>query len=72
MGSNNIDFQLNDDFIALIQLLKATQVAQTGGHAKMLVDDNCVKLNGNVENRRRAKIRRGDKIELEGATINVK
>lgn len=57
-----IDFQLEGEYIELLQLLKATDIAQTGGHAKMIVDDKDVVRNGEVETRRRAKIVKGDNL----------
>jgi ribosome-associated protein len=62
-------FKIEGDYIELIQLLKATGLAQTGGHAKMIVDDGLVKRNGEIELRKRAKLVAGDKIVVEGRTI---
>ena len=62
-----IEFSLAGEYIELIQLLKATTVAQTGGHAKMLVEDELVLRNGEVETRKRAKIRKGDCIVVDEA-----
>lgn len=59
-----IRFKLNDEFIELIKLLKATNICGSGGEAKNIVDDGMVKLNGMPENRKRAKLRKGDKIEV--------
>lgn len=64
-----ISFKIDGDYIELIQLLKATGLAQTGGHAKMIVDDGLVKRNGEVELRKRAKLVPGDKIVVEGRSI---
>lgn len=61
-----LDFKLEGPYIELIQLLKAIGVAQTGGHAKMIVDENDVVRNGAVETRRRAKIVVGDVIVIGG------
>ena len=36
---NNIEFKIIGDYIELMALLKALSIAQTGGHAKMIVDD---------------------------------
>jgi len=66
---NEITFKIKDEYIELIQLLKATGIAQTGGHAKMLVDEELVLRNGVVETRKRAKLLPGDIIEVEGETI---
>ncbi|HLW29812.1 MAG TPA: RNA-binding S4 domain-containing protein [Brumimicrobium sp.] len=61
----NIEFALEGEYIELIQLLKAVGIAQTGGHAKMIVDNGGVIRDGEVESRKRAKIRNGDVIEVE-------
>jgi ribosome-associated protein len=59
-----LDFNLEGPYIELIQLLKAIGVAQTGGHAKMIVDEEEVVRNGEIETRRRAKIIVGDVIVI--------
>jgi len=61
-----LDFNLEGPYIELIQLLKAIGVAQTGGHAKMIVDEEDVVRNGEIETRRRAKIVVGDVITIGG------
>lgn len=62
-------FKIKGEFIELIQLLKVLGIAETGGHAKIIVDDGLVKLNGETELRKRAKLRVGDKIEVDGEII---
>lgn len=64
-------FELGEEFIELIKLLKLMGIADTGGDAKNMVDDGLVKLNGAVESRKRAKIRVGDFIETEIGSIKV-
>lgn len=64
-------FKLEGEYIELFKLLKAVQMAQTGGHAKLLIEEGNVKLNGQPEFRKRAKIRKGDKVECGGNEINV-
>lgn len=68
-----IKFKLTADseYIELIKLLKAANICGSGGEAKMLVDDEQVKLNGQVESRKRAKLRKGDKIEVFDKTIII-
>lgn len=63
---NEIRFKIRkqDDFIQLIQLLKATNIVESGGLAQIMVTEGEVKRNGEVELRKRAKIRRNEKIEL--------
>ena len=52
-----------DEFIQLIQLLKVANVVESGGMAQILVTQGQVKRNGETEFRKRAKIKRGEKIE---------
>lgn len=59
-----IQFKLEGEYIELIQLLKATGLAQTGGHAKMIVDEGLVLRNGTIETRKRAKLLREEIIEV--------
>ena len=64
-----MEFKIEGEYIELIQLLKATGLASTGGHAKFIVDDGMVLRNGEVELRKRAKLIVGDKIEVDDQTI---
>jgi ribosome-associated protein len=66
-----IDFKVEGDYIELIQLLKALGLAQTGGHAKMIVDEEMVKRNGTIETRKRAKLTKGENIEVYDLTITL-
>lgn len=62
-------FKVEGDYIELIALLKVLGIAQTGGHAKMIVEEGIVFRNGEVELRKRAKLKPGDKIQLEDMMI---
>jgi ribosome-associated protein len=65
-------FNLNgDEFIELIKLLKLLHIAQSGGHAKIMVEEGEVQLNGEVEYRKRAKLRPGDVVETSGKVISI-
>ena len=65
-------FNLNGaEFIELIKLLKLLHIAESGGHAKIMVEEGEVKLNGEVEYRKRAKLRPGDKVETSGREISI-
>lgn len=64
-----INFKIEGEYIELIQLLKAIGLAQTGGHAKMIVDEEMVLRNGETETRKRAKLIVGDIIEVENYQI---
>ncbi|NOQ25650.1 MAG: RNA-binding S4 domain-containing protein [Bacteroidales bacterium] len=60
-----IKFKLEDsEYIELIKLLKVTNICGSGGEAKHVVDEGEVKRNGEIESRKRAKLRTGDKIEV--------
>ncbi len=64
-------FKIEGEYIELIQLLKAVGIAQTGGHAKFIVDEGDVVRNGEVETRKRAKLTPGDRIEVDGNVITL-
>ncbi|MFW6224160.1 MAG: RNA-binding S4 domain-containing protein [Bacteroidota bacterium] len=66
-----IRFPLNGDFIELYKLLKITQVAESGGVAKLMVEEGMVQLNGATEYRKRAKIKPGDTVEVQDFQIRV-
>lgn len=65
------EFKIVGEYIELIQLLKATGIASTGGHAKFIVEDGMIVRNGEVEMRKRAKLVVGDIIEMDGNTIKL-
>ncbi len=65
------EFKIEGEYIELIQLLKATGLAQTGGHAKWMVDEGEIILNNEVEIRKRAKLRSGDVVRFDTFTINL-
>ena len=66
------EFNLKSDYIELIKLLKLLGIAETGGHAKILVEEGEVAVNGNKEFRKRAKLKPGDEVEVLGEKIIVK
>jgi len=66
-----IEFKLTEEYIELIRLLKYLRWAESGGHAKIMVDEGLVKLNGTKEYRKRAKLRKGDVVEAEGQIVTI-
>jgi ribosome-associated protein len=66
-----IEFKIEGDFIPMIQLLKATNLVQTGGEAQIVVDEGEVKYNGEVDYRKRLKVRKGDLVEFRGQRIKA-
>ncbi len=66
------EFKLTSEYIELVKLLKLLQIAQTGGHAKIIVENGEVIRNGEQEFRKRAKLRSGDEIEVLGEKIVIR
>lgn len=66
-----IEFEIKEEYIELIKLLKITRIADSGAMAKILVEEQEVKRNGETELRKRAKIRKGETIEVLGQTIKT-
>ncbi|MFV0599061.1 MAG: RNA-binding S4 domain-containing protein [Bacteroidales bacterium] len=61
----------DQEYIHLIQLLKATNMVDNGALAQELVVEGEVKVNGEVEYQKRKKIRKGDKVEIWEQIIEV-
>ena len=66
-----LEFKLEGEFIPMIQLLKATDLVQSGGEAQIVVEAGLVKYNGEVDQRKRLKVKRGDIVEFKGQKIKV-
>lgn len=65
-------YKLNgEEYIELIKLLKTMRISESGGQAKLMVDDGLVKRNGELELRKRAKLRAGDLIEVFEFKIKI-
>lgn len=64
---------ISTEFIKLQDLLKWTGAAQTGGHAKILIQEGLVTVNGEVCLMRGKKLRPGDTVVLTetGETFSV-
>ncbi len=67
----NTNFKIEGEYIELMALLKALGIAETGGHAKHIVDSGIVYRNGSIETRRRAKLISGDLIQVENSKIKL-
>ncbi|WP_419698591.1 RNA-binding S4 domain-containing protein [Mucilaginibacter sp. NFX135] len=65
------EFKLIGDHIPMIQLLKAANLVSTGGEAQIVVSEGEVKYNGEVDYRKRLKVKRGDVVEFRGNKILV-
>ncbi|WP_026421328.1 RNA-binding S4 domain-containing protein [Actinokineospora inagensis] len=65
------DVEIRDDMIRLGQLLKLAGVADDGTHAKDLLDDGAVAVNGKPEDRRGRQIFIGDHVTVGPDEIRV-
>ena len=65
------EFELKGEFIALCDLLKTTGIADSGGQGKAFVAEGIVKVDGNIELRKKAKIRVGQIVECFDHYITV-
>ncbi len=65
----NTIFNLTSEYIALNKLLKLMNICQSGGEAKALIEDNKLKVNGELETRKRRKLRPGDSVIFEDIQI---
>ncbi|PKM51087.1 MAG: RNA-binding protein [Firmicutes bacterium HGW-Firmicutes-7] len=63
--------KIDTEFIKLGQLLKLAGIADSGVHAKILILNGEVKLNGCVEMQRGKKIVKGDIVEVLNHPLKV-
>lgn len=62
---------IKEDFIKLDSLLKYSTVAQTGGHAKIMIQNGEVCINGEICTQRGKKVHKGDTVTVNGTEITV-
>lgn len=60
-----------DRTIKLDQFLKWAGAAQTGGEAKLMIQDGEVEVNGTIETRRARKLVEGDSVMVRGQIYRV-
>ena len=66
------EFKLeNKEFIELHDLLKVMGLCDSGGMAKTAIAAGSVKVDGNVELRKRCKLRTGQIVEFQGRKIHI-
>jgi ribosome-associated protein len=66
-----IEFKLQGEFIPLDALLKTTGLASSGGAAKAMVAEGQVQVDGQLELRKRCKIRLGQVITVGDVSVRV-
>ena len=65
------EIKIVTDFIKLDSFLKLCSAVQTGGHAKIVISDGFVLVNGEVCTMRGKKLRDGDVVKFEGNEYKV-
>jgi ribosome-associated protein len=68
---DNVAPQSEPGQIRLDHFLKFTGLADTGGHAKLLIQNGEVKVNGEIETRRRRKLVAKDVVAVEDNELPV-
>ncbi len=65
------EIKIDSDFIRLDSLLKLCNAVMTGGHAKIVIQEGEVKVNGEICTARGKKIRVGDEILFDNVIYEV-
>jgi len=63
--------EITTPFIKLEALLKYAALAETGGKAKLLIQNGEVTVNGEVCTQRGKKVKNGDVVALYGQTVSI-
>lgn len=71
-ATETIDFELDRDYIELNQLLKLAGLCDSGGAGKQLVASGAVRVDGLPEQRKTAKIRAGQTVQLGDVLIHLR
>ncbi len=69
--SEKIIAELESEFVELYKILKFEGLADSGGNAKAVIQEGLVSVNGEVETRKRKKIRAGDQIDFIDHHIDI-
>lgn len=66
MSSQELDVEIRDESIRLGQLLKLAGVVESGALAREVIAAGAVQVDGQVETRRGAQIRPGQRVQFDG------
>lgn len=64
-------YTLTEPYIELHKLIKLLDLVDTGGQAKLLIENRHVFRNGEIETRKRAKITKGETLKIGDVLIEV-
>ncbi len=62
---------IREDFIRLDSAMKLANLVATGGHAKFVIQDGEVTVNGEVCTMRGKKLHKGDKVVFDGQGFEI-
>ena len=62
---------IKEEFIRLDSAMKLANLVSTGGHAKIVIQDGEVTVNGEVCTMRGKKLHRGDKVTFDGQGFEI-
>ncbi|WP_343559077.1 RNA-binding S4 domain-containing protein [Sphingobacterium sp.] len=65
------EFKIEGEYIQLIQLLKALNWVDHGAMAQWVVAEGYVKHNGQIDYRKRLKLKPGDVVEFDGMEVKL-
>lgn len=63
--------QITTNFIRLDAALKLADAVQTGGHAKIVITEGEIKVNGEICTQRGRKLRKGDSFSFENTVYEI-
>ena len=63
--------KIREEFIRLDSALKLASIVATGGHAKIVINEGEVTVNGEVCTMRTKKLREGDTFCFEGQSFTI-
>lgn len=66
-----VEKKINTEFIRLDAFLKLVNAVQSGGHAKIVIQNGEVKVNGEICEQRGKKLRPGDTAEYNKTVYSV-
>ncbi len=72
MKTKEIEIKIKTEYIKLDQFLKFCGLAETGGHAKEIVKEGIVFVNGEICLQRGKKLRLGDEVMVDDYKIFIK
>ncbi len=66
------EIKIKEDFIKLDSALKLANLVNTGGHAKIVIQDGEVTVNNEICTQRGKKLRNGDKVLFNNSGFIIK